>query len=207
MEKEIHDVIIWENTKNRFEYVLNKLKESFEILSVYEIKWSKKNFEKNLIRFYGPTLPNPKKKMELCGTGSFFLIIFYDHNPVYELRKTSLGRQMTNVNVYDSKRKLRKILNGDFPIHGSIHKKESNHDITLIFGKNTDDLLKELDGKWNGDIKKVNQDLFGTDGWNSIQDVFYLLNATTNYIELSAANANIIKLMLGKTLFQLKMKS
>ena len=42
-----------------------------------------------------------------------------------KFRKTSLGRQMTNINVYDSKRKLRKSLEGEFPIHGSIHKKEA----------------------------------------------------------------------------------
>jgi len=184
MEKEIHDIIIWENSKDQFNFLLDEIKKNFEVLSVYEISWSKENFEKNLIRFYGPTLANPQKKMKQCGVGSFFLVVFFDPNPIYKFRKTSLGRQMTNINVYDSKRKLRKSLEGEFPIHGSIHKKEANHDITLIFGKNSNDLLNETGNKWDGKIQKIQNDLFGTDGWNSIDDVFYLLNSTTNYVIL-----------------------
>ena len=62
MEKEIHDIIIWENSKDQFNFLLDEIKKNFEVLSVYEISWSKENFEKNLIRFYGPTLANPQKK-------------------------------------------------------------------------------------------------------------------------------------------------
>ena len=57
--------------------------------------------------------------MKQCGVGSFFLVVFFDPNPIYKFRKTSLGRQMTNINVYDSKRKLKafkKVLHPGFCI-------------------------------------------------------------------------------------------
>ncbi len=184
MKEEIHDFIIWDKARHRYDFLLNELKKKFWIVDVYEVTWTEENFEKNLRRFYGPTLSNPQKKMKQCGTGSFLVIIFLDPKPVYQFRKTSLGMQMTDVNVYDTKRGLRKFLEGEFPIHGSIHEKEANHDLTLILGKNTDDLLKQADEKWNGKIKEFKGDLFGTKGWKNLQDVFYLLNSTTNYVIL-----------------------
>ena len=66
----------------------------------------------------------------------------------------------------------------NFSIHGSIHEKETNHDLTLILGKNPYDLLKNGE-KWDGKIKEFKGDLFGTNGWKNLQDVFYLLNSTT----------------------------
>ena len=184
MKEEIHDFIIWDRSKHGYDFLLNYLKEKFQILDVYEVKWTKENFERNLRRFYGPTLPNPQKKMMQCGTGSFLMIIFLDPKPVYKFRKTSLGMQKTNVNVYDAKRNLRKVIEGEYPIHGSIHEKESNHDITLILGKNPTDLLKQFNGKWNGKIKDFKGDLIGTGGWKNLFDIFYLLNSTTNYVIL-----------------------
>ena len=114
MKEEIHDFIIWDKAKHKYDFLLNELKKKFEIIDVYEVTWTKENFEKNLRRFYGPTLPNPQKKMEQCGSGSFLVIIFLDPKPIYQFRKTSLGLQMTDVNVYDVKRSLRKKINGEF---------------------------------------------------------------------------------------------
>lgn len=184
MKGEFHDFIIWDNAKHKYDFLFNELKKKFQIIDVHEITWTKENFEKNLRRFYGPTLPNPQKKMKQCGIGPFLVIIYFDPNPIYQFRKTSLGLQMTNVNVYDTKRELRKFLEGEFPIHGSIHEKEANHDLTLILGKNVDDILKRTNEKWDGKIKEIKEDLFGTNGWDSIQDMFYLLNSTTNYVVL-----------------------
>jgi len=48
MEKEIHDIIIWENSKDQFNFLLDEIKKNFEVLSVYEINWSKENFEKKV---------------------------------------------------------------------------------------------------------------------------------------------------------------
>ena len=184
MKGEIHDFIIWEKACHKYNFLLSELKKQFCILDVYEITWEVKNFEKNLRRFYGPTLPNVQKKIRQCGTGKFLLVIYYDPIPKHQFRKTSLGMQMTNVNVYDKKRELRKNIDGEFPIHGSIHEKEANHDLTLILGKNAIDLQKKVNQNWDGGIKKIKSDLFGTNGWDDINDVFYLLNSTTNYVIL-----------------------
>ena len=180
-EQEIHVFIIWGNARNKTEKLFSEIGRRFQICEVYEIKWRKDNFVKNLKRFYGITLVNPSKKISQCGNGPFLLLIVKDNSPQYGLRKTSLGKQVVNTNIYDSKREFRKFLGGGFPIHGSIHKKEANHNLTLLLGKNLVQICEELPENWDGKIKTLEQDLFGNE-WKNFNEVLFVLNNTTNYV-------------------------
>ncbi len=184
MKSELHLLIIWENSRHKSEWILEELKEKFTIREIFEVKWHDKDFTKNLKRFYGVTLPNPGKKMIQCGKGPFLVILITDQHPKYEKRNTSLGKQNVNVNVYDIKRKFRTMIDGEYPIHGSIHEKEANHDLILLFGKNIHDLEKTISKEWDGEIKKNTGDFFGSKKWNCLEDIFYILNSTTNYVVL-----------------------
>lgn len=180
MEQETHVFIIWENARNKTEKVFSEIERRFQICEVYEIKWSNDNFEKNLKRFYGVTLVNPSKKISQCGTGPFLLLIVKDNSPKHGLRKTSLGKQVVNTNIYDSKREFRKFLGGGFPIHSSIHEKEANHNLTLLLGENLVQICERLPETWDGEIKTLEQDLFGNE-WKNFDEVLFALNNTTNY--------------------------
>ncbi len=184
MKSELHLLIIWENSRYKSELILEELKKKFTIREIFEVKWNDNEFTKNLKRFYGVTLPDPHKKMIQCGKGPFLVILITDQYPKYEKRNTSLGKQNVNVNVYDIKRKFRTMIDGKYPIHGSIHEKEANHDLVLLFGKNVHDLEKTISKEWNGEIKKIIGDLFGSKKWNCLEDIFYVLNSTTNYVVL-----------------------
>ena len=82
--------------------------------------------------FYGPKLDRKvSEKTKLCGTGSFLLIIISDENPKFGRRRTSNGMELVNLNLFENKRKYRKLTSkGDFAIHGSLTKKETNDDLT-----------------------------------------------------------------------------
>jgi len=149
LKSELHILIIWENIRNKADFIISDFQKQFDIRQIYEIEWKKENFQNNLKRFYGQTLPDPVKKAELCGYGNFLLVLFYDHNPKHGKRGTSIGKQIVNTNVYDKKREFRKILGGSFPIHGSIHEEEANHDCTLLLSKNMEDIKKNLPEKWD----------------------------------------------------------
>ena len=183
MKSELHDFILWENAIPEYEKIIKEMKISFEIKRVYKISWLKEKFENNLKRFYGVTLANPAEKKSLCGNGSFLFIIVEDKNPIHEKRKTSLGTQMVNSNIYDKKMKLRKILGSGFLIHSSIHEKEANHDFMMLLGKNVDQLRTELTNSDNDEIIEVESGLFG-EVWDNPEQVFEMLNATTNYVVL-----------------------
>jgi len=184
LEEEIHLFIIWEKARRKTDELFNDIGKNFEIRDVYEIKWSSNNFARNLKKFYGVTLPDPYRKIEQCGTGPFLLVIVIDKKSKHDIRRTSLGKQLVNTNIYDAKRRYRKLLGGSFPIHGSIHEKETNHDITLLLEKNLEEVSNELPSSWDGQIKKRDLELIGIDGWRDLKQLFFVLNNTVNYVVL-----------------------
>ena len=179
-----HIIIIWDNTRTKIKNVFDDIKKKFQIREVFEITWTPKLISENLQRFYGANLPDPDEKAKLCGNGAFLVILFTDYHPKFGKRGTSYGMQLVNTNVYDAKMKYRSWLSGGYPIHGSNNERETTHDLTLLIGKNLEDVMKNLPREWDGITKKLNQDLIGYDGWKNINELFYVLNSTTNYVVL-----------------------
>ena len=179
--------IIWEKARNKSDDIINDLNKNFIVRNIMEITWSKNEFLNNLKRFYGQSLPDANKKAEICGTGSFLLIIVDDENPKFtEPSKSGLSseRDYVNTNIFNSKEKYRKLIGKQFTVHSSISKNETEHNLTLLFGKNTNDFKKDLPHKWNGIIKKMKLDLIGTHGWNNMAELLYVMNGTINYVIL-----------------------
>jgi hypothetical protein len=182
--EEIQLFIIWQNARKETTKLLTEIKTKFTINQVYEISWTPNNVIHNLKRFYGITLPDPEKKARQCGKGSFLLVIVTDKHPIHGIRGTSMGKQLVNTNMYNTKRKIRQIVAGEYPIHGSIHEKEANHNLTLLLGKNITQLRKECKKEWDKEIKFLNSDLIGTGGWKNLEQLLFVLNNTTNYVIL-----------------------
>ena len=174
--------IIWDKSRKMTNEIMNDLKKKFIIRDVYEISWDKNDFEKNLLRFYG-SLYGAQKKIELCGTGPFLLILLSD--PDEKFRKLeSKGITLANSNIYDSKIMYREWIGKEFSIHSSVSKEETNHDLTLLLGKNTEDVEKELKLEWDGSIKNLEENLHGHNGWDNLEELVYVLNGTCKYVIL-----------------------
>lgn len=180
MKSEIHLFIIWENARDKQQQILDDIKNNFKIIRIFEMQWNKENFSRNLSRFYGTNLPKGSGKEEHCGNGKFLLIIVKDESPKYEERATSKGSQTVNVNLFDKKTQYRELTGGGHKIHATNNEKETNHDITLLLGKNIEDFLEE-NKEYEENISELNIDLFGNEQWESVTDMFYALNNCTNY--------------------------
>jgi len=183
MNVELHSLILWEKARKDTDKIVKDLQTKFEICEIYEIYWTNTIFAKNLKRFYGVTLADPEEKKRKCGSGPFLLILILDNNPKHGKRKTSLGSQTVNTNVYDLKMQYRRMLGTGYIIHSSIHQKEANHDFTLLLGKNVKELINNFDKPWDGKIKNMDIELLGN-VWKDPKDIFYLLNSTVNYVVL-----------------------
>lgn len=179
-----HIFIIWENSLFKSEAIIELINKKFQITDIYQMKWQKKYFTENIRRFYGATLPDPVKKTKTCGTGEFLVILVIDHNPNFKKRGTSYGPQIVNANIYDEKFKYRKLIGGAFAIHGSNTEKETNHDLTLLLGKNLNDVFPDDAKKWDNKFQKISRDLIGFDGWENSEELFFVLNNTTEYLVL-----------------------
>ncbi|MBR3152593.1 MAG: hypothetical protein IKF52_03195 [Clostridia bacterium] len=179
--KEVHLFILWENARNKEKEILNDIKSSFRIIGMYNIKWEKDTFSENLTRFYGTNLPKNSYKEEHCGNGDFLLIVVEVDNPIYEERETSKGLQIVNTNMFDKKSLYREMTGGGHKVHATNSETETNHDLTLLLGKNINDYLNELET--NNEIECINLDreLTGKDGFKDVKEMFYVLNNCVNY--------------------------
>ena len=181
MKEELHLFIIWENARDKQNEIIEDIKNNFKIINIYDVCWNKDKFSNNLSRFYGTNLPKESGKEEHCGNGEFLLVIIKDLKSEYKERETSKGTKIVNVNMFDKKEQYRELTGGGHKIHATNDEKETNHDITLLLGKNIEDYLKENQTEWDGQIKSITTDLLGCNGWNSVEEMFYALNNCTNY--------------------------
>lgn len=179
--RETHLFILWENAREKEKEILEDIKKNFKILGLYNMKWNKENFSNNLSRFYGTNLPENSGKEQHCGNGEFLLIIVGVDNPKYEERQTSKGPQIVNTNMFDKKSYYRELTGGGHKVHATNSEVETNHDLTLLLGKNIEDYLKNIDTSKKEEIINLNQDLVGQEGFSSVKEMFYILNNCINY--------------------------
>lgn len=184
MKGELHLLIIWEKARYLQENILNDIKQNLKILECFEIEWSRDYVAKNFTRFYGVKLPNRSFKEKECGCGKFLLVIVWDDTPHYEKRKTSHGEETVNIRMFDLKTKYRKWTGGGHKIHATNNPQETNHDITLLLGINYNDYLSVAIRSWDNEIKQVKRDLSGTETWKNLEELFYVLNNTVDYVIL-----------------------
>jgi len=164
--------------------ILNDLKKKFELLEVYEVNWSPEFFSDNMSRFYGVNLPPGAFKANQHDFGPFLLCIIEDKNPIYGNRETAKGETHVNINTFDAKQTYRSWTGGGNNIHASNTEEETEHDLVLLLGKNLKDIRNSLPQAWNGKIKSIDSDLVGSKGWKNTSQLFYVLNATVNYLVL-----------------------
>ena len=189
-KKELHLVIIWENGRYKEQEIVKSISENFELVEKYKINWNKNLFGKNLTTFYGTNLPPNSDKEKHCGKGEFLLIIFYDNNPKYDYVKTSRGTEKVNVNIFACKEKFRNLTGGGHKIHSTNSPLETNHDLTLLLGINYDDYEISLKNKPNNNkeneniIKNTPNKVIGVNGWESLKQLFYVMNSSLDYVVL-----------------------
>ena len=70
---------------------------------------------------------------------------------------------------------------GEQKIHITISQQEAAHDIALILGKTIDEIRRSSKSI---EIETIRHDLTGTYGWESLTELFHILNECTNYVVL-----------------------
>jgi hypothetical protein len=183
---ELHLFIIWEYARHKEKEIIHSILKNFIIEEIVEVTWSNDNFAENLSRFYGTNLPINSEKEKHIGTGPFLAIIVKDEKPVYDTLSTSKGLQHVNSNTFTSKSSFRDLTGGGHKIHGTNSLKETNHDLALLFGISVDDYIeaRKYRQKSHGVIQKRKIDLIGSKSWESVEQMFYILNNTTDYVVL-----------------------
>lgn len=196
----IHIMVVWSKAMKHKDFIVNDLKENFEVLKVFKGHWDKNLYLDNYSVFYAHSQYERdrfsfksilKTKIEVCGDGDFEVIIFRDNQPAFEKRLTSSGVRIVNRRVFDKKTQYRELTRGGHRVHGSDDSWETNKDLTIMFGMNTMDFcdhygITDSIETSKHDLKEdtLNHNCIGVKGYDSIQQFFYVLNNTINYVVL-----------------------
>jgi len=180
--EEIHLFIIWSKGIDQKDKIVEDILENFTVCAIYNTTWSLGNFSNNLSRLYGENLPKNSHKEKHCGTDTFCCIIVKDNNPTYEIRDTSKGARVVNAKLFDAKQLYRSWTGGGHKIHATDNVEETKLQLALLFGEDYNDY--QLQDKFCKNEFDYNDDLMGANGWNSFNELFNILNLTSNYIVL-----------------------
>lgn len=179
---ELHLFVIWERGRHLEKEIIDDIHKNFSILQTIDITWSQENIRDNFSRFYGVNLPVGINKQEQCGGGEFRMLIVEDPDPKYDMRETSHGKEYVNTRMFDAKSRYRQWIGGPSKVHATNNSKEFNHDLTLLIGINSHDFQAHLSSI--EPYVKLQRDVAGAHGWESIEQLFYVLNNTIDYVIL-----------------------
>lgn len=188
----IHILIIWSSAIDKKDFIIRDLQSQFRIMRIFNMHWDEKKFFSNYRTFYAHSLKNfnlsqfttiIKNKITHCGIGDFTLVVFEDPNPDLQERETSSGKRLVNVRVFDKKTQYRTMTGGGHKIHSSDDAWETNKDLTLLFGLCTHDFLNKYQGS-SLEETTINKNCEGVGGYESITQLFYVLNNTIKYCVL-----------------------
>lgn len=192
MNSVYHIMVLWSKALEHKDFVVRDLQNSgFSIYRMFNVHWNKENFLDDYTVFYAHSqkhLPYDQYrsllagKIEHCGDGNFLAIILRDDDPVFEKRQTSSGKRLVNTRVFDKKAQYRELCGGGHKVHSSDDAWETNKDLTLMFGLNTEDFLKKYES--SDVVGEYEHECVGVGGYKSIYELFYVLNNTVEYVVL-----------------------
>lgn len=182
MKPEYHIFIIWSEARYREKDIIKDLEKTFDVVANYGITWSKEYAYKNFSRFYAIKSRYARSKMKHCGVGEFLLIVIRDKAPKYVERQTNSGKELVNINVFDKKTLYRSWTGESHKIHATNNIQEVRHNLALFFCRSYEDFCSDLPESESRQY--LSQDLVGTNGWNSFEELFFVMNNTFEYCML-----------------------
>lgn len=185
----VHILVIWSKGQDHKDEILADLQKDFEVLKVFNGHWDKDKFLQNYMVFYAHSQyhldPDSYKrllqgKVDHCGDEDFTVVILRDTQPHFEIRHTSSGDRQVNTRMFDKKTQYRALTGGGHKIHSSDDAWETNHDLTLMFGRNTEDFVHHY--VLDGGEESFAQNCQGVGGYDTIEQLFYVLNNAIRYV-------------------------
>lgn len=183
---ERHLMIFWNNALSQIEPLMAELMgSSFVVEAVIKTSWTASKFSENLAGFYEKSPTDISSKLSRIGVGDFVVVIFRDDAPNHGYRVTSRGVRVVNLNVFDAKTQLRLSFSEPDLIHATNDQAEFDHDFSTLFPLSLrQSLLSESGNDWTGAINEYAGDVAGEREWESLADLFDVLNKSVNYVVL-----------------------
>lgn len=181
---------VWEAGRPYIDNLRNRLKEKFDIIAESKIIWSENHFHFNAQRIYeapvfettGQPLLSPHK--DKIGGNSFIIFIVRDDHPKYTYCQSVSGKiELSNINAVNVKYEIRNLIESETQIKYGVHSTNNIYEFffqaPLILGAKRFKHILSGEKLRETEIKK---DLEGAGGWNNYNELFEILNLTSNYL-------------------------
>lgn len=176
-------MVFWRWPAQRLEETLGKIGLRFDIEQVSFLRWTPERIVENFQRFYAMISRHAYQKYEQAGTAPFLFVLVNDKAPIYQYRiAQGSGFKKVNVNTFDLKQELRK--QGGTSLHATNDQREFRRDLIYLIGQSAADYRPP---KWDGcidTIPEIHRDIVAADGWESLDQVFSVLNEAIPYVVL-----------------------
>lgn len=183
-DRDLHLFVLWERARPHEQAILADLAEVFEIRHCAEIRWSPTHAEANFKRLYRRPDATTSRKPEQVGVGAFLCVVVEDPDPVYVVGRSASGRvEHHNRAVERRKARYRGWAGGEFRVHATNSPAEFFHQAPLLLGPARVRGIVAGDG-WSGAVEPLTRDLAGADGWEGFEDLFAVLELTSNFVVL-----------------------
>ncbi len=185
MKSAVGLVVIWPVARRNvkvIDRVLADLRSRFDVLAQFERAWPVESAELNYERFYCDRPYTGRTLRRLKGTGNFTVVVVQDDEVHFDYREAPQGVEVVNTNFFDAKRKYREWLGLEHAIHISDHEREGSRDIALLLGP---DALAKIWSDESLESVGVVDELWGANGWKSVNEALSLLNQAARYVVLN----------------------
>lgn len=180
---------LWSRSFTHLDEALNLLAENFLIKGVFRVRWSDEFFVENVRRLYEiPSFKNDRWMagfVEKMGAPEFVYVVGIDRFPNCRFERLTSGSvTVVNARVTAIKKEIRKWFIHSFAIHSSNNTDEFWSQATLILGSALVRETLRAPHRLEQDLRK---DLEGSGGWESVAEMFDVLNASAQYVVLRDA--------------------
>ncbi|MCQ2391926.1 MAG: hypothetical protein MJ240_10935 [Kiritimatiellae bacterium] len=131
---ELHLLILWPKARGAERRILADIPQHAEIVWKGELRFAG-DPALAYRRFYGPALPDERRKLATCGAGPFLVVVVRDAAPRYEISDDS-GRKpaLCNLTLLGMKTRYRKWTGSGHRVHGTLSPAEFARDIRILTG-------------------------------------------------------------------------
>lgn len=176
-------LVFWRWPADRLDETFAKIGQRLEIEQILYLHWTRERIVENFQRFYAMITGHAYQKYTEAGVAPFLFVLVRDRNPVYRYRiAAGSGFKKVNINSFDLKQELRR--QGNTSLHATNDQREFRRDLMYLVGQSADDYHPP---KWDGDpsnIEEIHRDVVAAEGWESLRQVFSVLNEAVCYVVL-----------------------
>ncbi len=189
LARDLHCFVVWEDALPVCDRIRSVLADQYAIRCDVRIRWSPERLVENSYRLYNRAVPWLEDREfdgvpdEKIGNGHFQFFVVEDREPRYVYdQSVSQCVELVNPKVVEHKRLFRSWVPAPFRVHSSGNAEEFFAQTVLILGlRKLEMLLGDAEAFVGGELT---QDLEGSAGWDSYEQLFQTLNYGADYLVL-----------------------